>query len=85
MFSLSNDCGRNSIKLLSKRQRFCTILERKDPLDIPARLKELDLVIAGNYTAKSAFDLALYDIAAKAANQPLYQFLGGQQNQLNQI
>jgi len=51
----------------------------KDPLDIEARMNELHLMIAGNYTAKSAFDLALYDIAAKHAHQPLYQFLGGTQ------
>lgn len=51
----------------------------KNPLEITDRLKELDSIIAGNYTIKSAFDIALYDIAAKAANQPLYAFLGGQQ------
>ncbi len=51
----------------------------KNPLKIPERLAELDHIIAGNYTAKSAFDMALYDIAAKAANQPLYAFLGGHQ------
>jgi len=49
----------------------------KNPLEIADRLKELDNIIAGNYTIKSAFDIALYDIAAKAANQPLYAFLGG--------
>lgn len=51
----------------------------KNPLEITSRLKELDNIIAGNYTIKSAFDIALYDIAAKAANQPLYAFLGGHQ------
>ena len=51
----------------------------KNPLEIALRLKELDNIIAGNYTIKSAFDIALYDIAAKAANQPLYAFLGGSQ------
>lgn len=45
---------------------------------IEERLEELDLFTAGNYTAKSAFDLALYDIAAKAAGLPLYRFLGGE-------
>jgi o-succinylbenzoate synthase len=51
----------------------------KNPLEIDLRLKELDNIIAGNYTIKSAFDIALYDIAAKAANQPLFAFLGGSQ------
>lgn len=58
---------------------FAAFWKGKDPLAIEERLKELDLVIAGNYTAKSAFDLALYDIAAQAANQPLYAYLGGKQ------
>jgi o-succinylbenzoate synthase len=58
---------------------FAAIWIGKNPLAIADRLKELDNIIAGNYTIKSAFDIALYDIAAKAANQPLYAFLGGSQ------
>ena len=58
---------------------FASYWKGKNPLAISERLNELDLIIAGNYTAKSAFDMALYDIAAKAANQPLYAYLGGQQ------
>ncbi|MBY0480877.1 MAG: dipeptide epimerase [Chitinophagaceae bacterium] len=61
---------------------FASIWKHKDPLDIEARMNELDLFTAGNYTAKSAFDLALFDIAAKSANQPLYQFLGGQKKRI---
>jgi L-alanine-DL-glutamate epimerase-like enolase superfamily enzyme len=56
---------------------FASLWKNKPAADIEARLAELDLFTAGNYTAKSAFDLALYDIAAKAAKQPLYQWLGG--------
>jgi L-alanine-DL-glutamate epimerase-like enolase superfamily enzyme len=51
-------------------------------LAIEERLTELDLFTAGNYTAKSAFDLALYDIAAKATNQPLYRYLGGEKRSI---
>ncbi len=61
---------------------FARLWKNKDAADIDARLNELDLFTAGNYTAKSAFDLALYDIAAKAANQPLYQYLGGQRKSI---
>lgn len=56
---------------------FAGILKQKDPLDIANRLLELDQFTARNYTAKSAFDLALHDIAAKAVGQPLYAYLGG--------
>lgn len=56
---------------------FAQLWKGKDALSIEERLNELHLFIAGNYTAKSAFDIALYDIAAKQAQQPLYKFLGG--------
>ena len=61
---------------------FAALWKHKDPLQIEARMQELDLFTAGNYTAKSAFDLALYDIAAKNANLPLYQFLGGKKKRI---
>jgi L-alanine-DL-glutamate epimerase-like enolase superfamily enzyme len=57
---------------------FAAYWKGKNPLEIAERMAELDLVIAGNYTIKSAFDMALYDIAAKAANLPLYAFLDGE-------
>lgn len=56
---------------------FALIWKGKDVEDIEARMNELHEYAAGNYTAKSAFDLAIYDIAAKKAGLPLYQFLGG--------
>lgn len=53
------------------------LLIGKNPLQIEERLNELDAYIAFNKTIKSAFDMAMYDIAAKKAEQPLYAFLGG--------
>lgn len=61
---------------------FAGLWKNRNAAEIDERLNELDLFTAGNYTAKSAFDLALYDIAAKAANQPLYQYLGGQKRSI---
>ena len=61
---------------------FAAIWKGKDALNIEDRMNELHLSIAGNYTAKSAFDMALYDIAAKHAKQPLYRFLGGHQKDI---
>ncbi len=56
---------------------FAGIWSGKDPLAIDERLAELDDYIYGNTTIKSAFDMALHDLAAKAENLPLYKYLGG--------
>jgi L-Ala-D/L-Glu epimerase len=61
---------------------FTTLWKGKDALDIEERLKDLHLFTAGNSTIKSAFDMALYDIAAQNANQPLYEFLGGEKKEM---
>jgi L-Ala-D/L-Glu epimerase len=58
-------------------QQFASLWKGKDPLAIENRIHELNQSTAYNYTAKSAFDMALYDISAKAAGLPLYEFLGG--------
>ncbi len=56
---------------------FARLWKNKNPLQIEERMNELALFTAGNYTAKSAFDMALFDIAAKNAQLPLFAFLGG--------
>jgi L-alanine-DL-glutamate epimerase-like enolase superfamily enzyme len=55
-------------------------LKEKDPLDIEACHKIMNSVIYANNSIKSAFDMALYDIAAQHAELPLYAFLGGSNN-----
>lgn len=70
--------GETQATCFAMAKDFAALWKNKPANAIKDRLNELDLFTAGNYTAKSAFDLALYDIAAKAANQPLYQYLGGQ-------
>jgi len=54
----------------------------KNPLDIEECSDTMDRTIFGNSSIKSAFDIALYDIASQAAGLPLYAFLGGQNNKM---
>jgi L-alanine-DL-glutamate epimerase-like enolase superfamily enzyme len=54
----------------------------KDPGAIGARLAEMDAFLVHNTTIKSAFDGALYDLAAKHAGLPLYAFLGGENREI---
>jgi len=61
---------------------FAQLWKGKDPLLIEDRMKELHSFTALNATIKSAFDMALYDIAAKNADQPLYKFLGGKKKKI---
>src|SRR5690606_4089477 len=56
---------------------FARLWKSKDPLAVADRLAELDDYIAGNTTVKSAFDIALHDLAAKFSGVPLYRHLGG--------
>src|SRR5207342_3006258 len=61
---------------------FAAIWKNKDPLAIEERMTELHAFTAFNATIKSAFDMALYDIAAREQGLPLYQFLGGSKKEL---
>jgi len=69
--------GETQETCLVMAKEFARLWKGKDALDIPARLQQLHDFTAGNGTIKSAFDMALYDITAKNAGLPLYQFLGG--------
>lgn len=70
--------GETQETCLAMAKDFARILIHKDPLDIPERMNDLLSYAAHNSTIKSAFDMALFDIAAKRARLPLYKFLGGQ-------
>ncbi|THU39840.1 dipeptide epimerase [Niastella caeni] len=61
---------------------FAALWKNKNAAAIEERLQDLHSFTAFNATIKSAFDMALYDLAAKAAGQPLYRFLGGSKKEL---
>ncbi|MFZ7113782.1 MAG: mandelate racemase/muconate lactonizing enzyme family protein [Bacteroidota bacterium] len=63
-------------KLLSE------ILIGRNALQIEELVTLMDKAIFGNTSIKSAFDIALYDIASQSAGLPLYKFLGGKKDKL---
>ena len=69
--------GETQDTCLLMAREFAALWKGTNPLDMEARLQQLHSFTAGNTTIKSAFDMALYDIAAKNAGQPLFQYLGG--------
>ncbi len=54
----------------------------RDALDFAGNLAELDRIIYGNSSIKSAFDIAWHDTAAQHAGQLLYEFLGGKNDKV---
>ena len=61
---------------------FAALWKNKNADDIEERMNELHGYTAFNSTIKSAFDMALHDLAAKKAKQPLYIFLGGSRKEI---
>ncbi|MGN0003313.1 MAG: mandelate racemase/muconate lactonizing enzyme family protein [Sphingobacterium composti] len=74
--------GETQNTCIAVAQDFAKIWKGKNALALEERLAELHLYIAGNATIKSAFDMALYDLNAKAVGLPLYKYLGGEQKSI---
>lgn len=56
---------------------FASLWKGKDASKMEERMQELHAFTAFNATIKSAFDMALFDLAAKQAGQTLSDYLGG--------
>src|SRR6266542_6726293 len=63
-------------------QYFAKVLKGKNSLDIGGCVEVMDKTIYGNSSIKSAFDIALHDIAAQHSGVPIYKFLGGENNKV---
>jgi L-alanine-DL-glutamate epimerase-like enolase superfamily enzyme len=59
-------------------QELSPILMGADPVGPEALMAKLNAYLVGHRYAKSAIDIALWDITAKVANLPLHALLGGQ-------
>ena len=58
------------------------LLIGEDPTKVEELPQKFRLAFAGNFFTKSAVEMALWDIAGKVANKPVYQLLGGKARQL---
>jgi len=64
--------------LVSTIELFGELITGMDPFSIGAIHSKLDdFFLHGNSGARSAIDIALYDVMGKASNQPIYKLLGG--------
>lgn len=68
--------GQSSIVSIIK-DYLAPIVIGKDPFKIEYIWSEMDRICPGNTMAKTALDIALYDIIAKVFNTPIYNLLGG--------
>ncbi len=62
---------------LQLRERLLPAILGKDPMQIEARQQDLDKAIPWNPRAKSAVNIALYDLVGHALKTPVYNLLGG--------
>ena len=59
------------------RHLFAPIVEGCDPHDIESICDRMDAVAVDNWFAKSAVEMACWDVAGKATGKPVFELLGG--------
>ena len=58
-------------------QKIAKLLIGHSPTSIEHLWHQINRILPGNFCIKSAFDMALFDLASQIAGLPLYAFLGG--------
>ncbi len=74
--------GETQATCMALSKPFSALLLQKDALAIEERMKSLQAFAPFNYTCKSAFDMALFDVASQFAGLPLYAYLGGRKKEI---
>ena len=59
------------------RNVFADVVVSCDPTDIDEINRRMDAVAVDNWFAKSAIEMACWDVVGRAQNQPVYELLGG--------
>lgn len=70
--------GETQDTCLAVGRHLAKALRGHDPSDIEGAHAIMDRLIFGNNSIKSAFDIALHDLAAQHADLPLWKYLGGE-------
>ncbi len=71
-----NEESIESIKLVIDRY-LTPVLIGQDPFNIVSMIERMNLAVKGNYFAKAAIEMALFDIVGQTLNQPVFNLLGG--------
>lgn len=69
--------GETVASIIGAVEHIGSAISGMDLIDHELVFQKLNRCIIGNYSAKAAVDMALYDLLAKSLQIPLYQLLGG--------
>ncbi len=71
--------GETLASIVAAVQFMAPALQERAAADIAGARAAMDARMYGNHGAKAAIEIALYDLAGKAAGQPVHALLGGKQ------